>query len=155
MYKEILVAVDGSDPALRALQHASIIAGKFNSNITIVTAYYISSITLFKLFNDDENDEFTLDETLYEEYSEHIKEAHSKVLSNAVNYVKKNHPKVKVTGKIVEGKPAVVIKNIATDVKVDLIVMGNRGVGGIKGWLLGSTSKEVVDTCKRPVLIVK
>jgi nucleotide-binding universal stress UspA family protein len=33
--------------------------------------------------------------------------------------------------------------------------MGSRGVGGITGWILGSTSRRVVDSCTKPILIVK
>ena len=36
----------------------------------------------------------------------------------------------------------------------DMIIMGSRGIGGIKGWVLGSTSRRVVDSCKTPVLII-
>ena len=38
---------------------------------------------------------------------------------------------------------------------VDLIVMESRGLGGISGWVLGSTSRRVVETCEKPILIVK
>ena len=39
--------------------------------------------------------------------------------------------------------------------EVDLVVVGNSGIGGIKGWLLGSTSKSVVESCSMTVMIVK
>ena len=38
---------------------------------------------------------------------------------------------------------------------VDLIVMGSRGIGGYTGWILGSTSRKVVDSCTKPILIAK
>ena len=38
---------------------------------------------------------------------------------------------------------------------VDIIVMGSRGIGGYTGWILGSTSRRVVDSCTKPILIVK
>jgi nucleotide-binding universal stress UspA family protein len=37
----------------------------------------------------------------------------------------------------------------------DIIVIGSRGLGGIKEFLLGSTSHRVADEAPCPVLIVK
>ena len=38
---------------------------------------------------------------------------------------------------------------------IDMVVMGSRGRGSVKGVLLGSVSKYVLDKSKVPVLIVK
>ena len=38
---------------------------------------------------------------------------------------------------------------------IDLIVMGSRGLGVVKGVLLGSVSQYVVEQAKCPVLVVK
>ncbi|MHA2163880.1 MAG: universal stress protein [Candidatus Thorarchaeota archaeon] len=32
---------------------------------------------------------------------------------------------------------------------------GSIGLGGITGWILGSTSRKVVDQCTKPVFVVK
>ena len=42
-----------------------------------------------------------------------------------------------------------------THMKIDMIIMGSRGRGDVKGSLLGSVSKYVLDKSKIPVLIVK
>jgi nucleotide-binding universal stress UspA family protein len=54
-----------------------------------------------------------------------------------------------------KGNPARNIGEAAREEEVDLIVLGNRGIGGILSWMLGSTSRRVAETCKVPVLIVK
>lgn len=36
-----------------------------------------------------------------------------------------------------------------------LIVVGSRGMAGVKSWLLGSVSRHVVDQATCPVLVVK
>ena len=64
-------------------------------------------------------------------------------------------PDIKVETRLEEGRPADVIVEIAKDEDVYLIVMGSRGLGGITGWVLGSTSRHVIETCTKPVLIVK
>ena len=47
--------------------------------------------------------------------------------------------------------------NILTMVvmNVDMVIIGSRGRGSVKGALLGSVSKYVLDKSKVPVLIVK
>ena len=56
---------------------------------------------------------------------------------------------------IKDGRPADVIVQTAIDDHVDLIVLGSRGLGGIKQLFLGSVSDRVADEARCPVLIVK
>ena len=46
------------------------------------------------------------------------------------------------------GSPAVVILDFATSNDMDLIVMGSRGLGVVKGVLLGSVSQYIVEQSK-------
>jgi nucleotide-binding universal stress UspA family protein len=60
-----------------------------------------------------------------------------------------------VAGEILEGPVAEAILNIAQSRKIDLIVMGSRGLGRLEGALLGSNSQKVVSLAPCPVLIVR
>ena len=53
-----------------------------------------------------------------------------------------------------EGYPASVIAEEATEEKVDMIVMGSRGLSGLKHLLLGSVAERVVQKAHCPVLTV-
>ena len=53
------------------------------------------------------------------------------------------------------GSPAVAILDFAEHSGTDLIVMGSRGLGVVKGVLLGSVSQYIVEQAKCPVLVVK
>ncbi|MDY0409746.1 universal stress protein [Paracerasibacillus soli] len=53
------------------------------------------------------------------------------------------------------GKPANEITDFAKGKDIDLIIIGNRGLNGIKEFVLGSVSKKVVDEATCPVLVVK
>lgn len=53
------------------------------------------------------------------------------------------------------GNPAEAIAKLAEEVGADLVVMGSRGRGRVKGTLLGSVSKGVLDRAHRPVLVVQ
>ena len=52
------------------------------------------------------------------------------------------------------GSPAQVIVSMAEEQKADLIVMGARGLGPIKEWLLGSVSHRVLTLASSATLIV-
>jgi nucleotide-binding universal stress UspA family protein len=54
-----------------------------------------------------------------------------------------------------EGYPATVIEEEATDQQADLIVIGTRGLSGLKHLLLGSIAERVVQKAPCPVLTVK
>jgi nucleotide-binding universal stress UspA family protein len=53
-----------------------------------------------------------------------------------------------------EGYPASVIEDEALHEKADMIVMGSRGMSGLKHLLLGSIAKRVVQKAPCPVLTV-
>ena len=47
------------------------------------------------------------------------------------------------------------ITEYAESVNCEMIIIGNKGVGGVRGFLLGSVAEKVVSTSRRSVLIVK
>ena len=88
-------------------------------------------------------------------YQDKIKELYEGVIAEAMKGLKANFPDLEVEAVLKEGRPSATIVEVAEGDEVDLIVMGSRGVGGITGWILGSTSRKVVDLCTKPILIVK
>ena len=62
---------------------------------------------------------------------------------------------VKAETMLVRGHPARAILDAAKAKGTDLIVVGSRGLGGVKGLLLGSVSNAVVQNSKVPVMVVK
>jgi nucleotide-binding universal stress UspA family protein len=55
----------------------------------------------------------------------------------------------------VEGYPDLAISNAAAESNVDLIVMGSRGLRGIKSLVVGSATRSVVTNSPKPLLVVK
>lgn len=55
---------------------------------------------------------------------------------------------------VVEGNPAAEIVRIAAERKIDLIVMGSHGRGGISRAILGSVADKVMRTAHCPVMII-
>lgn len=62
---------------------------------------------------------------------------------------------VKTSTHIVEGESAQTIVDVANQLGVDQIVLGARGLGRIKGMVLGSVSQKVVQLSTCPVTIIK
>jgi nucleotide-binding universal stress UspA family protein len=62
---------------------------------------------------------------------------------------------VKVTTEVFEDVPGFAISGAAERAKADLIVMGSRGLSGLKHAVLGSVAERTVRTAPCPVLTVK
>ncbi|MBY9082177.1 universal stress protein [Paenibacillus sp. HN-1] len=56
---------------------------------------------------------------------------------------------------LLQGSPAETILKYAKDNEIDIIVIGSRGLGGIREFVLGSVSHNVVQSARIPVLVVK
>ena len=152
MFKKILVAIDGSDQSKKALQYALVLSEKFSSELIILTVYH--KRLLPKISSEDvEAEEINLE--LQEKYWESIKGYYTNILKSAEQIAKRAWPSVKYIALLAEGRVSTEIISAAQRNEVDLIVLGSRGMGGVTGWILGSTSKSVVDHSTRPVFIVK
>jgi nucleotide-binding universal stress UspA family protein len=152
MINKILVAIDGSKESKKALKYSLELAKKFSAKIVMITV--IEPVTFPILFYPEVEVPAVPTETLYN-YSNELKENHQKMLNDALKKIKKFNSDLKVTTKLVEGRPSDKIIEECNKEKCDLIIIGSRGVGGIKQFLLGSVSDRVADNAKCPVLIIK
>ncbi len=152
MYKKILVPIDGSKLAADALLHALDLAKTQRAEVEIL---HVMSITedlpreQKTLGNKDSPPEWVKD------YVTRVRENDEKMLGEALKRSKALVPGITVSSKLLLGRPGEVIANEAEKGGYDLIVIGSRGLGGIKELVLGSVSHEVVNKSKVPVLVVK
>jgi nucleotide-binding universal stress UspA family protein len=147
MITKILVATDGSEHAGHALKYAIESAEKWDAQLII-----LSVIPPLRPILPDP-DGFV--PTYLPQFEEELENAYKSILDEAVNSVIKEQPDIKVETRLEKGRPPDIIVKIARTENVDLIVMGSRGLGGITGSVLGSTSQAVVHSCTKPILIVK
>ena len=56
--------------------------------------------------------------------------------------------------RVIDGTPVTVLLAAADEIDADVIVMGSRGLGGFPELLLGSTSTQVAQLAHRPVTII-
>ena len=148
MIKKILVAIDGSETAEKALDFAVDLAGKYSAEIALITVFDVISDSLIA-----RGMVFAPKGTT--KYIEQLKDIHQKILIEAVKKTKKLKRGLKISKKLVTGRAADKIVETAKEENFDLIVIGSRGLGGIKEFFLGSVSDRVADEAPCPVLIVK
>ena len=137
MYKHILLAVDGSDNSLRAAQDAVKIASE-ESFIELISAVPTEGVTSQAVKAG------TLD-NLEAEYAQK--------LSREQDYVSANHNNSKLT--IVHGPAGRMISNYANEHKVDLVVIGCRGLNPMQEMVFGSVSTYVSKNANCSTLLVK
>ena len=146
MYKKILVATDGSENSKHAMNYAMETAAKWNAELLILTVIprplsYVTPLEGSPAY--------------IPQLDEDLKNAYSSINMQAAETVMKGQPEVEVRRLLKRGRPKEVILEVADEEDVDLVIVGSRGLGGISGWVLGSTSRHVIECCKKPVLIVK
>ena len=141
-YHHILVAYDGSEAAEKALKQAIHLVGNASGNrITVAYVRYRSMIAVEGLAWAVPGD-----------YEERLRQYEDTMLEKAAAAIA--HIAYASTV-ILTGSPAAALLEYADTHACDLIVMGSRGLGAIKEWMLGSVSHHVVQQSKVPVLIVK
>jgi len=147
--RKMLVAIDGSETAAKALDYALNLAEKCGSEVHIVSVVspIESIIPRFTLA--------PLPSTLYTSFIDEIEKKLKTVLSEALEDAKKKNPKLKIFTRLLRGHPADKIVQTAKEESFDIIVIGNRGQSGIDELFLGSVSNRVADYATCPVLIVK
>ena len=147
------MALDGSEPSNNALEHAVTMATRFKAKLIMLA---VVRRVMIPIFSDDEFGGVPLSSVKdMAQFQEKMRELHQSVLDGAMIQIKKKHPDLIVEAVLKEGRPSATITDFAENEDVDLIVIGSSGIGGYTGWILGSTSRKVVDSCTKPVLIVK
>ena len=139
MFKNILLAMDGSEHARKAAQIAGDLARSMNADLVVVTAFD------------------PIPGYLGEPDRQRLTSAH---MSEAEHAMEKGQQEVgKISGKvqkeILEGPAAEAILNVAETHGNDLIIMGTRGRGGLRSLIIGSQSQKVVSHATCPVLLVR
>ena len=135
----ILVPIDGSEHAEKALTLALEMAEKHEACIEILTV-------VPGLVNDPE---------WMKVYTKKMKENGEVMLSEALRKAKESKPEIKILKRLEEGVTVPKILEIAKEENHDIIIIGSRGLGFVKGFILGSVSSKVVNQAEIPVLIVK
>jgi len=147
MPKTILVPFDGSGYANRAIDYAGDLASKYDAKVVLLHAIHYRFGRL-----PEELHQYAVAEHL--DGREEVHAVVEKLLASA-EIRAKNAGAEDIEVESREGDPAGVILDAAKSYNADLIVMGNRGLSGLKGLMVGSVSHKIVDHAEVPVTIVR
>ena len=135
----LVVGYDGSEGSRKAVEWAVALAGKFKSDIAVVSVVKLPEFSSSL----DELDEAYADGQNY----------YRPLLEKLVKYGLEQG--VALGTEILRGHPAESLVRYAVGKKMDLLVVGTRGMGGFKSLIIGSVAQKVVTYSKVPVLVVK
>ncbi|BBL68179.1 universal stress protein [Methanoculleus chikugoensis] len=141
MFRKILVAIDGSEPADRAFETALGEAGVWKAE---VHAVYVVESGLFS--------SLPMDNTLEIIYSVLQKEGED-VLETARK--KADAAGVSLTTHLRQGHAGSQIVSLAEELGIDLIVLGSYGKSGVDRLLLGSVTDYVVQNSPITTTVVR
>ncbi len=163
MLKTILVPVDGSGYANRAIDYASDLASRCDAKIILLHA--MAPSTRHRLGHlPDEIRQYAAAEHLVGADEIHpvveriFTRADARAVEEILNSGKKRAQDAgaeEVALESIEGDPAGVILDAVKSFDVDTIVMGNRGFSELKGLLVGSVSQKILHHTGVPVTIVR
>jgi len=141
--RRIVVGVDGSPSALKALRWAIAQAQRTGASVDVVASWLdpvasaYSSFGFSPVFPDDEDWAGLTDKYLQAAVAEAVDGRRSRV---------------QIVTRVVRGHPAQVLLDAAEGAQ--LLVVGSRGHGTLAGLLLGSVSQHCVQHAPCPVVVV-
>lgn len=147
MYKNLLVATDGSELSNKAVAHAIDLAHALDANLT---AFYAAP---------DYPTPTYADGVVYEpisrkEYSKAAADEAKKILDSVCAKAKKSEVACK-SAYAIAASPWEGILSAAKKHKCDGIVMASHGRRGVSALLLGSETQKVLTHSKLPVIVVR
>jgi nucleotide-binding universal stress UspA family protein len=146
VYRTVVVGTDGSESSLRAVSRAGALAGACGAQLVIACAYLPLEPHELEL----QRARAVLGEDAYHVLGpapaeEKVRAAAERAVAGGAGDVRT----VAVAGAPVEG-----LLEVVRDAGADLLVVGNRGLRGLAGRLLGSVSAEATRRSTVDVLVV-
>ncbi len=137
MFQKILVAIDGSDHSIRALEAAARVAKADGARLTVVTAAYVPP-----LYKADLNQEL---KQSFRDSAQAILEDGRRVLARL---------DVEAQMRLLEDRPADAIVGLANQGGFDVVVLGRRGLNSTADKRLGGVSDAVLRQVDCSVMLV-
>ena len=147
MFKKIVVPVDGSESAWRAVEQACALAEMFEGELLV--------LTVIQPYNNAALLAVPLDHNIISQSNAELEEVGKEILARAREKVTETGSAGTADDRIELGHPSERILTISKAEKADAIVLGSRGLSGLAEFFLGSVSTKISQYSNIPVLIVK
>ncbi|MCY7917273.1 universal stress protein [Bacillus vallismortis] len=148
MFNKMIVAIDGSDMSAKALEAAVHLAKEQQAELSILHVGREAVVTTSSLTGI-----VYVPEHFIEEIRGEVKKEGLNILEKAKEQAAENGIQAETI--YAQGEPAHEILNTAKEKSASLIVVGSRGISGLKEMMLGSVSHKVSQLSTCPVLIVR
>lgn len=148
MYDHIMVSIDGSEAAARAVDHAAELAKRLQARLTIVT------VTEQAPSFDEAEIGWSVPGDVYDQIRR-AGSARSEAILKGAMLKASGRDISAASAKTEADRPYEGILELAEKIGADLIVMGSSGRTGINRLILGSQASKVLAMARVPVLIVK
>ena len=145
-YRTVVVGTDGSESSLRAVARAGALAGACGATVVIACAYLPTEADDRELSRAQD----VLRDEAYQIVGSHP--AEDTVRTAQERAAKAGAKDVRTVA--VQGSPVEALLDVVRREEADLLVVGNRGLAGIKGRLLGSVPADATRRSECDVLVV-
>ncbi|MFR9675017.1 universal stress protein [Streptomyces sp. TR06-5] len=136
MSHTVTAGLDGSRESHAALDWAAAEAVRRSATLEIVQVHETGAYPYSQLIDD----QVEIDHA-------------ERMVKEAAAEIDRRHPGLHLTSQVVAGRPAAVLDEIAS--RSDLLVLGTRGFGGLRGFFVGSAALPAVAHARCPVVLVR
>ena len=158
-YNRILVAHDGSENSDKALSHAVYLSNMSGAEIVILHIlehiHKMDSSALLATSKGGAKGKEDIEKSNKQDYEVRVEGEVKQMIEDKMKFCKQAGVKSQVSYKIQTGNPADEIVTVAEDMNIDLVVMASsRTSPSLARRLLGSTSRKVIDSVEKPLLVI-
>jgi nucleotide-binding universal stress UspA family protein len=160
-YNTILVPHDGSEMSDKALSHAIYLSNMSGAEIVILHVLedirHIDSTAVLatsKEGKEGAGEAKDIEKSKKQDYEIKVEGEVKQMIEEKMRFCKQAGVKSQLSYKIQTGKAVDEIIKMCEDVNVDLIVIASSRKPSLTTRLLGSTSRKVIDSIEKPVLII-
>lgn len=140
--KRILVPLDGSDHALKALYYAVHLAKLLGARIDTLR---VVEPTVYPEGLSVPQRNYDQDDVALKLAREHTREVGGRMIPDGIKW----------RNRVLNGNPYVEIVQYAKDEKIDLLILTTHGRTGLKHFLVGSNAEKITRHAPCPVLVVR
>ncbi|WP_342319661.1 universal stress protein [Corynebacterium mayonis] len=141
-YKSIAVGTDGSATSHMAVRAAASLARAFDADLTVICAHYSASGSMLNATNAELSK------------IEIVSDSDAERILAAAEAITKEEEAPRVNLVTLPGSPANVLLQAVNEYKVDLLVVGNKGMRSMAGRIFGNVPGNVAKKAPVDVMLV-